>query len=1262
MNNKQNEALMLNRHSRKINLDVIDRQLEALKEAKTTVEKALIEKLSSEVRSLNDQFVSLLRSNADLLNNRDIKLSYAEIEAHYSAQIDAFAKQLTILGETMIDGRHFDNAISEKVKEEIAKCGRYLQLLAMHKPVFKFSPAAQEISDLCTSLGGFGISIGQEMQNFTILEVITRKNGAAKVEIQSSLGECAGIQHKWASEVVANGTARYPIAISMDVSCYQDNQSVIQKNQYSVVKTQALQDVNVLMMLEKLQAGVPHLLALRNDERNAGHALGLRRHPDCVEIVDPNFGYFFFRDTTKAAVWLNAVLQMYHSIDFPCSQLELAAYSAMSAEDIIKPSKFPTQREIEKDFAKPHTTHGYQAMVKALQQQFINLFKQASDEKLAGVMIKSFDAFIDCVGDQEIQELKLIIESFIDEDQSLDEKITTAYCGSIDNYNKLKQVMLVSGISGCTNLFAKLRDYNSSVALIPPDIVSFMEQVETVEKALAIALNDLAIRKHEAEKDGFDKDAKELDYQLRILGMKQEKLIKAAIVPTLKAEFARDRKCDLDKAIAVFKEQVGTALDPNELQPHLKELKAIDAAKEALIRYCERYREKYSPEEMAWRAGGSVSSQVKAVYERAENDVGYEMAVRKIAELEKYAEKILSTAAQDASQSIRDERFNDLLKDNRVSDVIDTEKDNRFNRNMEKHEEVIQALSIFTVEACVKKLEALNVNNDQWSNPEFKTAVGNVLALQNEVRKAMYSTNPKRIVVADYHRTLESILVDIENIGKADHAKAIKPASKSAWKRTLPSVARPVAPVVNVGKVDVLSDASVSKSDDHESDAEDTSNSNAELEEIVVNERPTELEEIVVNERDAVAVDISNNDTKVDVKLPVDLLDEMLLEVQSIISNTESAVIDAAVTSLIEYRKSLSVKLQANEELARRTQDISVSAELGRKQRLLNLSLAFAQRKIEELQLPIEKQTAESRRFVTVINDFRNDKVAIEAYCDEQLQASYDNRMSAYGESADSILGIYTFASQAELSFREINKTPRLEESPVYQRTLPAITKLQEDIWFDMYGMLADQKDVKHYQERLNNIQKDLDSIKVIVSKQKDDEAASELQVSYLDVEAVVMPKQPEMKLSPEATAFLKDLEILRKKIAGSQYGSKKQFAKPKEERSAAVLEEETVTNDKLRLIDKCDRIVRANKSANLGDLLNSFIKAEFTLALHTRPGSTVPDIISKQKNSDILFKHRRTSGFLSIFNRTYKTDTEKLFDKYRAEANKSRKRKRGCC
>lgn len=214
----------------------------------------------------------------------------------------------------------------------------------------------EHLYSFAEALGGTYIRINQSM-----LPVM----GGVKVgdALTPSRGNCGGISLNWNEESVNNGTPKYPITSSVDVITDQDKFWETIKRKYTdiiPIKTrQKVNDTNMVDIIQNLEFNHPHAIYIANDPTTTAHALGVRKHRHCIEIMDPNFGYFFFRDSILAGTWLAMLLQQYQYTKFPADIISIHKHNGREDGTPIPESQFPDSELMNAAVVIPFTENGY---------------------------------------------------------------------------------------------------------------------------------------------------------------------------------------------------------------------------------------------------------------------------------------------------------------------------------------------------------------------------------------------------------------------------------------------------------------------------------------------------------------------------------------------------------------------------------------------------------------------------------------------------------------------------------------------------------------------------------------------------------------------------------------------------------------------------------------------------------------------------------------------------------------------------------------
>lgn len=768
--------------SRVINLNEIRKSLDLFTPEKSKQEKVVLGAISSHVSALDKQFSQILKIGAPKLSN-DVDMLYPELEASFKEQYKTYTEELASLGRALQNGLKISAELSDDVQTKLREAGSDLIRLSEFVPEFRFSPDAIRMNNLCTFLGGFCIRIGQDMLPLGVVEtpITSKDSDDSENSYESSNGECAGMQHAWVEEILKHGTPHYPIAANMTALQHQQRKREnIEKNYTQQGDGFNFEEADAKLILNQVEHNFPHLIVLFKPG-GGGHAIGARRHPNFIEIFDPNFGYYFFSDESKAVVWFNVLLQLYHATDFPCDEIGILKYTTVDPND-IKPSSYPSKTELARVAFTPYGEEGYRALINGLQSHIHEVIRYAKKEKLLMILLKSFTDFAACAYEAEKQQLKTVLEALQGDSKQLDEQLITAYFKTSKLYKKVRDAFrdkTDGHANQLVNLMAKLDEQKSQNESMPRDMLDLINKISAAKKEYQLRLMDLAAQKREAEAAREMSKVTNIQYKLDILALKQSQLLKANIEAKLYAGHAEAIQYGMSEALQDYDAKVGYLLDPEQLQPHLNEMQLIDAAKARIEKYRAYLTRQFHAVEKECAAEQNVFPMLERAKKLCEINMKQDLAARKITALTQYAESVLSTPTQTAQDDIRNAEFDSIMKtdDDNIGMYFEEELSTRFNLAMSQEQTRQQQLcglmskltarpGVSSQMSCAERLEKLSQHEavSEVADKQFKSTLSRVVAMQTNLEYEIHNLSQEKRSVDDYTATLNSINADIGNI------------------------------------------------------------------------------------------------------------------------------------------------------------------------------------------------------------------------------------------------------------------------------------------------------------------------------------------------------------------------------------------------------------------------------------------------------------------------------------------------------------------
>lgn len=218
---------------------------------------------------------------------------------------------------------------------------------------------------LAETIGGTYIQLSQGMLPLTGAE----RDFSGSSSVKASGGICAGMVIVWGRQCVENGTPSYPVTSTLEALEAQENQKDIEIEEYkNVDNAQVVQtsEMNFCSLIaDGLEPQIPYYVYIRND--TGAHAIGFRKHENCIEIFDPNLGYFFFPNANVAGMWFSALIATYQVTDFCSDTISLMARSIPAGVEVPK-SSYPGTAMISRAAVEAVTDDGYIKVKKEIKE------------------------------------------------------------------------------------------------------------------------------------------------------------------------------------------------------------------------------------------------------------------------------------------------------------------------------------------------------------------------------------------------------------------------------------------------------------------------------------------------------------------------------------------------------------------------------------------------------------------------------------------------------------------------------------------------------------------------------------------------------------------------------------------------------------------------------------------------------------------------------------------------------------------------------
>ena len=577
---------------RQINLNEINTRICLLSEGQEKSVKALLASLSSEVLSIDRRVREVLRLSAGELGEHDSHTSkeIQPVESRLTNEYVSIAEDLRALASVLQRGLTTSFSLPERITNELVAIGDDVLKMSEAVPDFRYTKLSKNLYSLCHALGGLSIKIGQSMLPTSGLEEFTAtvEGEAEKKEVKDTGGICAGMHHQWVSECVESGTPGYPVASTMAVMHKQKHQLKLLTTDYLWEnETEKFATFNARDKFERMVVNAPYAVSLLQ-KKGGGHAVGIRKHQHYIELFDPNFGYFFFKDVQSAGSWFSLLLQSYSSIDFPCEEIFFSMYAAKRPAD-IPVSVFPTREMIEKNVLTPDTEVGYKQIMAGFASHLALISRKASNEKLVDLVLRAITSLHPWFEKKEREHLVDLLLSVTDEAVSVSDEAHRLMGVSL--HDRLKAVLKMVGSENIKNkmlgVISMLRHANDKKDYVSNEAQAVILRVDTATKSLIDRVNEIRTQLyHGHQGERFDKlTVAAMTLEEERLKVRLESLLKLKIKSKLISAHNGRLDYDVTRATKEIDDILISSLDVNQLQQHLSLISDLDMLKSGFTKH-----------------------------------------------------------------------------------------------------------------------------------------------------------------------------------------------------------------------------------------------------------------------------------------------------------------------------------------------------------------------------------------------------------------------------------------------------------------------------------------------------------------------------------------------------------------------------------------------------------------------------------------------------------------------------------------------------
>lgn len=498
--------------------------------------------------------------------------------------VDQFNTESAALARKLYEiGKHVRKRAKEYSEDchfilirELNIIGNDLMIVSQSIPSFE-QGYIQPLSSLCKSLGGIFIAIGQRSLPTAGAESDWDGN------IEPSTGICAGMVIDWSKQVVENGTPHYPITSNIDVQICQEAQQKIITAHYIAKGTSPTTTIDTANKLKLLERNYPYFISITNENKTEGHAIGIRKQSNFIEIFDPNYGYFFFSSIESASCWLNAVLRNYQSCGFPCDTIEFFRHKSTAASE----SSFPSNYMLNSVAFLPHTKNGRIELIQTYNKHIEALIVNSSEEKVTPILLTAFSDMFSLLSFEDGEHIIKIIKACKENTPYNDDEMALlkAKIYSSDVFRKNIDVIMDS-----------IEKLHTNRKAIPSDIRDAIQTVNLSSERLLSKINTLTAHLITARRENNDKIIKLLVVEIYLLKSKHRILIDENIPAKLLSTIERENTPQFTTQKALQRLQSLTSIPSAETVTALAILLGkIEYAKNALAHMDAQLRNCYHP-------------------------------------------------------------------------------------------------------------------------------------------------------------------------------------------------------------------------------------------------------------------------------------------------------------------------------------------------------------------------------------------------------------------------------------------------------------------------------------------------------------------------------------------------------------------------------------------------------------------------------------------------------------------------------------------
>lgn len=570
-------------HKDEINLNTLNKKVLTLIAGQPDCVKIYLRGRSHALVALDKAIADLLANYAKVLTNfheKDQTEQRAAIVREYGVIKTTLAELGRAMSEFTLPHPVENKEQNQQVLDAIHRIGSEATLLAEHMPAFELHSFTRLIYDFCKALGGISIQISQSNLPNIGIEVEAGK----KPELSG--GKCAGLQNEWAEQSINQGTPRYPLTSTISVLQKQDRQGILLQERYIVTPDciSLQHEFNIQKIFGQLKENIPYQIRLSENE--GGHAVGVRKHANCVEIYDPNFGNLFLPSASAAADLFTLLLSNYRSADMSYTKIGILEYGAYDQDYVIPRNEFVTNGLINESIQYAASEDGYQLLLTNTRRHIEWMVTYLEPHEMFSTVAGDLVTLGKHLRKDDLIDLVILLQAVRD-GMPCAEATVKKFFNTKKSYDKL--------LSTCANEIDK-NIVNSAIQflqqlpgreLIPVDVAACIAQYQNEYKLCLqqsyVYASELRAEQGKQSSGKMDQVVvRDYELKLEILEARMTQLRRANIPNKLVDGCLGKTSYNMADAEHDIKKYLGTEFNAVSLEPHLTTLKNMDALRPRL--------------------------------------------------------------------------------------------------------------------------------------------------------------------------------------------------------------------------------------------------------------------------------------------------------------------------------------------------------------------------------------------------------------------------------------------------------------------------------------------------------------------------------------------------------------------------------------------------------------------------------------------------------------------------------------------------------